>query len=116
MLADCLFANEPRLRSSPECSDGEELCKAGDIKNWTKIIEDSCVFLGVIFTSFIVILRQKNYNPPILIQLGLLVIAYIGYEIRNFQKTITHDIEFNNTGMPAWLWYPYCTAQILFLV
>ena len=87
----------------------------GNVKNWVRTIMDSIIFIGVLLTSFFVVCKQRNYNPPILIQLTLLIVCYIGFELRDWYKTLSYDTRFNNNGMPNWIWFPFSLSQVLFL-
>ena len=86
-----------------------------NIKNWEAIILDSTLLLGILITSFVVLYNQKNYNPTILVQLALLVVCYIGYEINDFYKILNHDTNSDDSDLPEWIWISFSVSQVLFL-
>lgn len=79
----------------------------GEIKIWSRLILDSIVFTGILLVTGLVLFKQRSFNPTICTQLALLIVCYVGFEIRDFQKVLSDFTTINNKDMPEWIWIPY---------
>ena len=87
------------------------------VKNWYLLFCDSSLLILVIATILrITFLKEQHPSMSIVIQLAILVVTYIGFELRNFYRVIHTDTNMNSDSMTAWIWYPYSVSLSLWLL
>ena len=87
------------------------------VKNWFLLFCDSSLFIFIIATILrITIMKEQHPSLSIVIQLAILFVTYIGFEMRNFYRVINMDTNLNSESMTAWIWYPYSVSLSLWLL
>lgn len=79
------------------------------------IVTDTVVLVAVVAVLSVVLSRRQTLRLEVLAQLLLLLLAYVGYNLRAYYNVIFENLCYTNTCLPAWLYIPYETAQVLYL-
>ena len=94
---------------------GDQVHQASILKAWFVFIEELIMLVAIAFTACYIFCYQKNLTSVVVIQMALLGITYVGFNIGNTWKTLTNQLSGQNSELPNWIWYTYSVAFALWL-